>query len=391
MRGNQAVGLVVILLVVVLFLFRGPTETTSDREGPSSSVESCPSCPQCPPPAPATQQREQLPCPSCPRCPAVAAAVSTGGSFGEARDAFLRSFEQQQAAFCRQQAFLGTHPQSHRVPKIRPHPGVEPFPIYVYRSGDFVSATVNSSGSWEGDKWELMYKKLEEKAQEWSLPRSEVGFMDFGANIGWFTHMASAAGFPTFSFEAMPLNEILLRSTLCANPDSAKRVHLFGTAMGDKAGMCVIKSQDTNLGNGILDCSPGAVQGGEHQAVARAKVTLNTLDRIFYETPGASIKYLPRVALAKIDIEGFEPYLLRGGQRFFREMQIPYITTEVNQFFFQMRGDTIEPYLMQWDQLGYDIRKGSWDTPIVPKSLYSDPKAFEMQEEIYLTLRPGGI
>ena len=79
----------------------------------------------------------------------------------------------------------------------------------------------------------------------------------------------------------MPLNEIMLRSTLCANPENAKRVHLFGTAMGDKSGFCVIKSQDTNLGNGILDCSDGAVQGAEHQAVARAKVTLNTLDKIF--------------------------------------------------------------------------------------------------------------
>lgn len=49
--------------------------------------------------------------------------------------------------------------------------------------------------------------------------------LDVGANLGWYTLVASRAGFPAVAFEPMPSNrQLLAASALCLNPDVAGRI-----------------------------------------------------------------------------------------------------------------------------------------------------------------------
>jgi FkbM family methyltransferase len=79
--------------------------------------------------------------------------------------------------------------------------------------------------------------------------------VDIGANVGWFSLNAAAAGGRVVAFEAMPSNIALLRRSFCANPWLAERIALFGTGLGSKRSTCGIISGLNNKGDGHTVCS----------------------------------------------------------------------------------------------------------------------------------------
>jgi hypothetical protein len=58
--------------------------------------------------------------------------------------------------------------------------------------------------------------------------------IDAGANVGWFTINAAAAGGAVAAFEAMAANIALLRASLCANPWLMDRIALYGVGLAEK-------------------------------------------------------------------------------------------------------------------------------------------------------------
>jgi hypothetical protein len=53
----------------------------------------------------------------------------------------------------------------------------------------------------------------------------------------------------------MPLNQQLLRKSLCDNPDLMQRITLFGTGLGEANKDCTVVSSHLNAGNGNVICS----------------------------------------------------------------------------------------------------------------------------------------
>jgi hypothetical protein len=53
----------------------------------------------------------------------------------------------------------------------------------------------------------------------------------------------------------MPLNQVLLRHSLCDNPDLMTRVSLFATGLGEANKDCTVVSSVSNAGNGNVICS----------------------------------------------------------------------------------------------------------------------------------------
>ncbi len=60
-------------------------------------------------------------------------------------------------------------------------------------------------------------------------PNDAVGpfLLDIGANLGWFSFQAAAAGFSVLAVEPMPHNQGAFRRTLCENPELASRITLI--------------------------------------------------------------------------------------------------------------------------------------------------------------------
>jgi hypothetical protein len=61
----------------------------------------------------------------------------------------------------------------------------------------------------------------------------------------------------------MPMNQVLLRHSLCDNPDLMQRITLFGTGLGEANKDCTVVSPTTNAGNGNVVCGADVQAGME--------------------------------------------------------------------------------------------------------------------------------
>lgn len=134
------------------------------------------------------------------------------------------------------------------------------------------------------------------------VPQSDWTVFDVGANIGVFTVLLAKQGARVFSFEPNPDSHSRLSRNVAANHLS-DRVQVFPTALGDTHGM------------GHLHVIGGGTTGGVVTPVdatapaAGVAVPIATLDEVASALSDASIDLL------KIDAEGSEVAILRGGDR----------------------------------------------------------------------------
>jgi hypothetical protein len=57
------------------------------------------------------------------------------------------------------------------------------------------------------------------------------------------------------------MNQVLLRKSLCNNPDLMQRITLFATGLGDTNKDCTVVSSHLNAGNGNVICSADVAAG----------------------------------------------------------------------------------------------------------------------------------
>jgi len=87
-----------------------------------------------------------------------------------------------------------------------------------------------------------------------NLDRSEVYFVDIGANLGTFSLGVAAAGFQVIAIEAMSVNQFALSMSLCANIGMAEAVTLLSVALGKETGQCTVFSARHNVLDGTIRC-----------------------------------------------------------------------------------------------------------------------------------------
>lgn len=90
------------------------------------------------------------------------------------------------------------------------------------------------------------------RLEDSSIAKADA-FIDIGANIGWFSLNMACAGHPTFAFEAMPENQMLMRASMCQNtykgrPECMQHLTLVPAGLGAKRDHCKLVSGWTELG-----------------------------------------------------------------------------------------------------------------------------------------------
>ncbi|MCC5808190.1 MAG: FkbM family methyltransferase [Opitutales bacterium] len=131
-----------------------------------------------------------------------------------------------------------------------------------------------------------------------SLPPGAVA-LDIGANIGAVTlGLAQQVGQQgrIHAFEPAPPNRKRLAANLDLNPDLARRVDVHPVALGEKSANLYWNEEPGNPGNGWLRDS------------GKIPVPVRTLDEV------APQLNLSRLDFIKIDVEGMEEAVLRGGR-----------------------------------------------------------------------------
>ncbi|KAI8812487.1 S-adenosyl-L-methionine-dependent methyltransferase [Cladochytrium replicatum] len=257
------------------------------------------------------------------------------------------------------------------------------FDMYLYKGVDakdvdIVSNNILVTGSWEPQGIAAVKDKLLKVAM---VTGETPGFMDIGANIGWFTFNMAAAGYPVLAFEPMSQNEILLRTTMCHNPTLMSRIAYFPIGLGKKESHCYMISGDGNVGDGHTVCDQGFDYKPPKDYVIRGELSTKMLSKVLSayscSTPGEKLSNqwsatpfglqgTPFIGVLKIDVEGFEPNVIEGGLHFFRCAQIPYVRSEVSPG--MMGGMNIAVnYMKTWISLGYELRVGDemWNGPVL--------------------------
>ena len=148
------------------------------------------------------------------------------------------------------------------------------------------------------------------------LLRTGDVFLDLGANIGWFTLLASSivgSGGHVHCFEPQPVIAGYLRRTLALN-GLERRVSLRQAGVWHETGSMRLAWADYSENHGASHLMPEA-----DDAAIGSAVDLVTLDSLC----------LSRCDLIKMDIEGAEPRAMQGAVRLLADSR-PIILSELN-------------------------------------------------------------
>jgi FkbM family methyltransferase len=164
---------------------------------------------------------------------------------------------------------------------------------------------------------------------------------DVGANVGYYSLVAAplvgSAG-QVYAFEPMGAQF----AQLCANVmrNSLRQVNLVNLALSDEVGEATITLEDEN------NTGSASLRGGTGSAGSE-KVQVSTLDHYFGSQP------LQRLDVVKIDVEGFETAVLRGGEGTIGRFR-PVVMIEVVDAI-QKRAGSSRAEVYEWfDEHGYE-------------------------------------
>ncbi|AIA31694.1 FkbM family methyltransferase [Leptospirillum ferriphilum] len=164
-------------------------------------------------------------------------------------------------------------------------------------------------------------------------------FIDIGANIGWFTIQAARWVGKTgnvFSFEPRPSTFVHLTKSIEIN--GLGNVTAFNMALSDEKGTAKLISPEGHK-------SPGSSYLGSGDGIP---VSLVKLDDI--------IPPLKRLDLIKMDVEGWEPNVIKGATQTIRKLK-PIILSEISPWMLRERsGISDYEYISLIKSLGYDCQ-----------------------------------
>lgn len=149
--------------------------------------------------------------------------------------------------------------------------------------------------------------------------------VDVGANVGYYSLLAASLVGPdgiVYAFEPSPMVFDRLSTTVLRN--SIAQISVLNTGVGESSGSIDLYVPLTE-GNH----TPTMVPNDGGQAVS---VAITTLDEFFAERGSA------RIDLLKIDVEGFEPDVIRGADGLLRSGRIAAILCEFNDHWLGRRG-----------------------------------------------------
>lgn len=193
------------------------------------------------------------------------------------------------------------------------------FDFSVFTTGDFLSQQVLRKGTW--GKLQHALSNILLKGFDGPL------VLDIGANFGLYTvpvaSMAAKANGRVLAFEP----QRIVFQQLCANifTNRIDCVWAFNQAVGSSSGNVEIPTFDysktANIGAFSLDAELQKLRGLE-AGLNRDKteaVAMTTLD---------SLKVEDRVRVVKIDVEGMEVDVVRGGRKFLESQRYPPLIFE---------------------------------------------------------------
>jgi FkbM family methyltransferase len=183
--------------------------------------------------------------------------------------------------------------------------------LFPYKALD--EAALSPTGEILSDQW---YRALQARNL-----RGKVAF-DVGCNYGYTSAWLSRWADRVYTFEPNPNNAAMIHEQLRIR--QIHNVEHIQTAVSDHHGEGVLHLKAFDGHHSLGDI-------GASSTVATMQVPLTTLDRF------AQARGINQVSLLKIDVEGFEPEVLRGARGLLTARAIDLILFEYSPRFYRQR------------------------------------------------------
>ena len=247
--------------------------------------------------------------------------------------------------FCENQneTFYQEYENKTRIAEVDFHE--KKFEMFVYKSGDIVSNVIISSHRWERGLTDSILNALEFYSQKKKLENKDIYFIDVGANVGWYSFFIGKYGYKILSFEASKINNYILYKNYCLNKDVSLSIINKGLDEEDKT--CKIITANKNIGNGAIFCENTEKSDVYFLGDVYNNIELTKLSKY--------MKFLSEknVALMKIDVEGYEPKVIKGGEEIITKYHIPFIAMEFDINFIQLHQINALEFLKIFENNGY--------------------------------------
>ena len=181
----------------------------------------------------------------------------------------------------------------------------------------------------------------------YSIPEDAVVF-DIGANIGGMSlPLAKKTNQgKVFSFEPTHMACTKFAKNLSLNSDLAKRVTLINTFVSDKLAKLDTSSVYASWSLTADNSEKHEIHGGIKQNSSGVGVT--TIDEV------VSRENIKRLDFIKIDTDGHEIYVLRGGAQSIAKFK-PVVVFEVGDYLLKERGIEFTSFLEFFNNLNYQL------------------------------------
>jgi len=217
----------------------------------------------------------------------------------------------------------------------------QPFSLALRNSSDLVSAAIKEDREWEGTDTTLILDKLNDTI------RAEGGatFIDIGANVGWFTYVVASHGIPVVAVEPFEENHMLHQHTLCMNPSLRRNVQLLdvGLHYKDNITCSLYQNPDYNRGDTHVVCGDSEPEyiTSVYEMKKLATAHMRTLNMLMRE---GTVR-IKSASILKIDVEGFEPFALKGATDLLSSDVRPrYILSEYSTTMMKQRQQNFKLY-----------------------------------------------
>jgi FkbM family methyltransferase len=188
-------------------------------------------------------------------------------------------------------------------------------------------------------------------------------FIDVGGHVGYFSMLAARVVGPTgrvYAFEPEAANAARIREHIALN--GLGNVEVREQAVGDATGEArLFINADNDGGHALFDMSDHPECRRTRERHETRVVQVGTLADLLVETAGQ------RIRLVKIDAEGSEHRILKGGMLLLKAREVPFVICEINEFGLHRMGASGQGLRSFMAAFGYHCYRMSADAPhLVP-------------------------
>jgi FkbM family methyltransferase len=183
-------------------------------------------------------------------------------------------------------------------------------------------------------------------------------FVDAGGNIGSCTLLMAAHGVHTVAFEPNPDNLFYLRSSVNANYNIAAITRVVGVGLADHDYSAPLFVEERNAGNSVVGQSFRTRKNPSHD------INLRTLDSMLPSETS--------IPLMKMDVQGFELFVMKGARGLISRGVIKVIKLEVAELWLNAQNTTTAELYDFFAEHKYSVLNEEFEA--IPRSEFIKPR-----------------